>query len=222
MMKNITKKILYLLFLSLIIFGCDQNQMHHNPPRDFDAQNILPQESKPHGIYHTIANGETLWKISRRYNIQLSDILNYNPALDTRNITVGTRIFIPSASVELSSITTKITQKDHGYPWPVKGKVITEHSFKQPGIDILAKPGLKIKAIRSGKVLLSTSHFPGRWIIIKHKTFWSIYGNLGSRCVTKSQTIKQGQVIGTVGKKTIHLEFMRNGSPFNPRDLLGS
>lgn len=228
--------IVSLLFLSACDDTSSQRRRGTTPPTGFRASDMLPNEKLPDGIYHVMAQGETLWQISRRYEIQLSDILRYNQGLDTRDITVGTRVFIPQShyarkaqvSTSIPPIpqyefsTEELPKIDSGYPWPVDGNIQREHSWKKPGMTIAAPVGKEIKSIRSGKVILSTSHFPGQWIIIDHGGFWSIYGNLGSRTVEASAEVRQGQVIGTMGKRALHLEFRRNATPFNPRELLGS
>lgn len=49
-------------------------------------------------IYHYIADDETVYSLSKRYNVAQADILRSNPGLDINFIPVGTRIAIPSSS----------------------------------------------------------------------------------------------------------------------------
>ena len=49
-------------------------------------------------IYHVVAPGETLWRISKTYNVQIEDIMRTNK-LDSKNeLTRGQRILIPFAA----------------------------------------------------------------------------------------------------------------------------
>ena len=81
------------------------------------------------------------------------------------------------------------------------------------GEDINRKAGTKVKAIGTGSVIYSKLH-PGtkkhsNWgniIIIAHKypkakkVFFSLYAHLAKRYVQKGDKVKQGKIIGTIGK----------------------
>ena len=45
-------------------------------------------------ILHTIVKGDTLYKLSQRYNTTISDILARNPRINPYNVQVGTRLII--------------------------------------------------------------------------------------------------------------------------------
>jgi len=48
------------------------------------------------GYEHTVASGETLWKIARDYKVAVQDILNVNPQItDTTLLKPGQKLFIP-------------------------------------------------------------------------------------------------------------------------------
>ena len=51
----------------------------------------------PHGIFYRIERGETLYTISRIYNISLYDLMKANNIKDPEKIRVGQKIFIPGA-----------------------------------------------------------------------------------------------------------------------------
>lgn len=44
---------------------------------------------------HTVRYGETLWQISRRYNISVNTILAVNPGINPYNLRIGQIICIP-------------------------------------------------------------------------------------------------------------------------------
>jgi LysM repeat protein/ABC-type branched-subunit amino acid transport system substrate-binding protein len=48
--------------------------------------------------YHEMAAGETVYSLSRKYNVSVDDIKKNNPDIDITHIPVGTRIAIPSVS----------------------------------------------------------------------------------------------------------------------------
>ncbi|MFQ5694191.1 MAG: LysM peptidoglycan-binding domain-containing M23 family metallopeptidase [Nitrospinota bacterium] len=49
------------------------------------------------GVYHVIRPGETLYRISRTYGVDLETLVKVNHIADARRIVAGTRLFIPGA-----------------------------------------------------------------------------------------------------------------------------
>ncbi|MDO5293195.1 MAG: LysM peptidoglycan-binding domain-containing protein, partial [bacterium] len=47
------------------------------------------------GMLYTIKKGDTLYKLSRRYNVPLSALMNANPNVNVYNMQVGQRVCIP-------------------------------------------------------------------------------------------------------------------------------
>lgn len=51
------------------------------------------------GIIHTVKSGETLWKISQIYGVNLSEVISINPSLsDPNNLQIGQEICIPKTN----------------------------------------------------------------------------------------------------------------------------
>lgn len=51
----------------------------------------------PYGVYHTVGKGQTLYNISRVYNVPIADIERMNNIQDTTDLKPGEKIFIPGA-----------------------------------------------------------------------------------------------------------------------------
>ena len=49
------------------------------------------------GVYHRVKPGETLWRISKAYNVDLQELAEINNITDASRITAGDAIFIPDA-----------------------------------------------------------------------------------------------------------------------------
>lgn len=99
----------------------------------------------------------------------------------------------------------------YGYRW---GKL---HS----GTDICQKRNSKIFAANNGVVAESAyTSYNGNYIIINHNNGWyTTYGHLSKRLVSKGQTVEMGQVIGLMGDTGfvtgVHLHFsVWKGYPF--------
>ncbi|WP_133406137.1 peptidoglycan DD-metalloendopeptidase family protein [Parashewanella tropica] len=105
---------------------------------------------------------------------------------------------------------------------PVTGRVRPHN-----GVDYVAPVGTPIKATGRGKVIASSySKYNGNYVFIKHNdTYTTKYLHLKKRKVRKGQSIKQGQIIGTLGATGrvtgahLHYEFIVNGVHRNPRTV---
>ncbi|MBI5048495.1 MAG: M23 family metallopeptidase [Deltaproteobacteria bacterium] len=54
--------------------------------------------SVSYGIYHTVERGQTLWRISKTYDVDIQDVAEFNDITDTTQIKAGQKIFIPGVS----------------------------------------------------------------------------------------------------------------------------
>jgi len=100
------------------------------------------------------------------------------------------------------------------------------------GIDLLAAVGTPVLASRSGIVAaVEENRGMGKYVIIKHPGgIITIYGHLSKICVSKNQFLRQGQIIGNVGKTGnanlrdiqphLHFEVKNNGIPQDPLGYL--
>ncbi|MBM7071033.1 peptidoglycan DD-metalloendopeptidase family protein [Shewanella sp. 202IG2-18] len=105
---------------------------------------------------------------------------------------------------------------------PVTGRVKPHR-----GVDYVAKVGTPIKAAGRGKVIASSyNKYNGHYVFIKHNdTYTTKYLHLKKRKVRKGQSVKQGQIVGTLGSTGrvtgphLHYEFIVNGVHRNPRTV---
>lgn len=103
---------------------------------------------------------------------------------------------------------------------------------KHAGVDIEAKIGEPVKAIRSGVVInAEKKRGLGNYVELRHSGgLVSIYAHLNEMKVRKGQRVRQGQVIGTVGKtgnanyraieSHLHFEIREKGVPRDPGEYL--
>lgn len=126
-----------------------------------------------------------------------------------------------------------------GFIQPVVGRIsgefggqrIMNNLAKAPhqGVDVAAAEGTKVKASGDGVVTLSGGDFfySGNMIVIDHGyNLSTIYAHMKSTDVKIGDTVKKGQVIGTVGKTGratgahLHWGASLNGTRFDPKSLL--
>ncbi len=179
---------------------------------------------------YVVKKGESLWSISRKFNIPIKDILAFNDLKDSSYLRAGDKIILPgvepkaqiaiapkkfagkfvSALKEVGDIVIPVS----GFNW---GK---QHSHN--GSDIAAPCGQEVYAAQDGVVVESSDGWNsgyGNYIIIRHPDFsYTLYGHLSMRVVEVGETVAKGQLIGyvgntgyTLGPTGCHLHFEIRG-----------
>ncbi|MFQ6371358.1 peptidoglycan DD-metalloendopeptidase family protein [Shewanella sp. YIC-542] len=95
------------------------------------------------------------------------------------------------------------------------------------GVDYVAAIGTPIKSAGAGRVIeASYNKYNGNYVFIKHnETYTTKYLHLNKRKVKRGEVVKQGQIIGTLGRTGrvtgahLHYEFIVNGVHRNPRTV---
>ena len=100
------------------------------------------------------------------------------------------------------------------------------------GLDLLADVGAVVCTAKSGKVISATQNKGmGKYIIIRHRdNIITIYGHLSNIFVRRDDYVRQGRVIGSVGKTGnaraadmfphLHFEIRKNGVPLDPLEYI--
>jgi murein DD-endopeptidase MepM/ murein hydrolase activator NlpD len=196
------------------------------PPTTAPATLTLPLGS----IEHTVLKGETLWRISKAYNVDLDDILKTNRITDATAIAIGQKIIIPKiAANEIGNPKRLASKENSDFIWPVQGKIVTQ--FRQrnsgvssKGIDILTETPQDIVATRSGKIsFVGDLAGYGPTLIIDHEGgFSSVYAGNSSVIVALGDEVKQGMAVartsGAGDKRDglLHFEIRKRSKPQNP------
>ena len=60
---------------------------------------------------HEVAAKETLWGISKKYNVSVDDLKKANPLLETEGLKIGQQITIPSNSSDIALVNEKLREK---------------------------------------------------------------------------------------------------------------
>ena len=63
------------------------------------------------GIVHTIRRGDTLYLLSRQYNVSVNDIMNANRNINIYNLRIGDKLCIPTRRVNSNSIIGEIIEE---------------------------------------------------------------------------------------------------------------
>lgn len=178
---------------------------------------------------HTVAQGETLYSIAWRYNMDINELSRVNGLSEPFIIHPGqtlnldlTQISSLSKEETQQSKTVKIRSKsqprqaqDHTrvsrknaqlrWQWPANGTLLAKFSGPQAlnkGIDIAGKKGEPVLAAETGTVVYAGSGIRGygKLLIVKHdKNYLSAYAHNDKLLAMEGTTVKAGQKIAEIG-----------------------
>lgn len=188
-----------------------------------------PFYRKEEGTYHRVQKGETLWSISRYYNIELESLVRANYLPDAAKINSGQLIFIPGIK-EDSFRPGKEIAHNNNFIWPAKGEITSffgskKGDVKNKGIDIAAKASSDVYASRSGKVKFCDEMVKGygKTLILDHGDgFLTLYAHNSKILVKVGDYVRQGDKIATIGSSgradspLLHFEIRKKSRPQNP------
>jgi len=186
------------------------------------------------GRYHRVDKGQTLWKISRMYGVELQDILDANRMADSGKISVGQLLLIPGGARATEPRAPAAAGDDEDFVWPLRGRVLA--SFGDPvnsavsrGITIAPAGHDTVLASRSGKVVFSADNFLdlGKTLIIEHDGgFWTVYGRNAEIFVKAGEYVAQGSALAKAGRAGrdhavyLYFEIRKGHMPQNPNFYL--
>ncbi len=214
--------VLFCVFCSLYLTGCAT--ISFTPV-------TTPQKNVP-GLYHRVEKGQTLWKISKLYNVDLDDLMRINHIEETANIGINQMLFIPQAYRQNPTANNAPYTED--FSWPLNGKIIAAfgqqiNNMINKGINIQVYSNSDVVAARSGRVIFCSEKFLnfGKTIIIDHGDgFSSVYTGNSKIIVKTGETVNKGTAIAKINKKEknqssyLHFEIRKGYIPQNPNFYL--
>ncbi|MDO8125754.1 MAG: M23 family metallopeptidase [Candidatus Brocadiales bacterium] len=227
--------------LALLMFfaGCAQ------PDKGISHISTTPSPAvgKPGYITHKVERGETVWAISKRYDVSPQTIIQLNGIKDVTDIDVGTELLIPGTASSAHAVTTSApttvtsaSVSSKGFIWPISGKVLKQYGdiingHKNGGIDIEAQVGQDVLASNGGVVEVVTEN-PDGWgkvVVIRHNGgLHTWYAHNSKILVSKGSWVKRGQVIaqagqtGSITRPELHFKVFKDDKPINPLSYLPS
>jgi len=207
------KIILILIFLGLS--GCVSAPPYTRPIAPPAAQ-FVP------GVHHRVEAGQTLWRISKIYDVDIDEILRVNHISGDAAIEAGQMLLIPNR-LKQQNVPVKSSMDD--FIWPLKGRVIAGfgacyHNIINKGINLQGVTGTDVLAARQGRVVFYAGDFGnfGKTVIIDHGDgLRSIYSRVSEVFVRPGEDVQRGAVIARIGSakrdKGVYLHFeIRKGA----------
>ena len=201
----------------------------------------LKSNDRVSGIYHVVGQNESLSDIARTYGVDLQNLAESNNLTPPYAVKAGARIFIPGAHKRRSIVTNQSRSANGSgvqdfrgtLSWPVNGNVISEYGARNGvqynGITIQAREGTPVAAAADGQVgRVKTIGEYGKVVLIEHPgRLVTVYAHLKDVRVANGQTVKRGEIIGTVGTSgrvqtpSLYFEVRSRSKPRNPIFFLG-
>lgn len=231
-----------LLVAMVLFFGCKSMPER---PRDSDLA----------GKYYRVKPGDTMSVIARKYQVSVEEIMDINGIEHERALRVGQALFLPDpdpigktiARLKPKSTPAKKAKKPATpskksvvaankkiFDFPVPGGTIFQNYSKTKnspydGIGIKAPRGAKVVSSLEGRVLFvgdDGTKF-GLLVIVEHKEpFITVYTHLDSAPVKAGQTLKRGELLGSVGQSGgvaiphLHFQVRVDQRPQDPKQYL--
>jgi murein DD-endopeptidase MepM/ murein hydrolase activator NlpD len=197
------------------------------------------------GVVHVVRPGETLYRISRYYEVPLETVIRVNDVEDVSDVAVGTQLWIPearrSAATASIALPAAIAHPGPGgrelalresnlvFDWPVRGQLSSGYGRRggstHDGVDIRAPRGTPVRAAEAGRVIHSGDGLGdyGEVVILKHAGRYStVYAHHDAIRVREGEFVEKGDIIGTVGTSGnasgphLHFEVRRDRRPQDP------
>ncbi|HHX66090.1 MAG TPA: peptidoglycan DD-metalloendopeptidase family protein [Chloroflexi bacterium] len=181
---------------------------------------ILPVD----GAYHSVAQGETIETVAKKYKVEVSAITGYegNGLEPPYTLTAGQKLVIPggvkptvpntayrSAGTTTSGGGTQTAPPPSGaqagsgaFAWPMSGRLTQRYWEGHRAIDLAAPIGTPIVAADSGYVSVTqmSNTGYGRMIMIDHGNgYQTLYAHMSRFIVEPGQSVSRGEVIGYCG-----------------------
>jgi lipoprotein NlpD len=197
-------------------------------------------------VYYIIKQGDTLYSIAKRSQVDINRIFEVNNLNENSKIFIGMKLKIPSENSPVKSDSTppkkisenstvksdsssskKNNDENLQFSWPLK-KI---NGYAKDGEDGVNSIGMIIKGNPKGDVIASESGIVGKvgymrgygkYIVVKHeKRYITVYSNLMEVNVKSGDKVKKGAKIGNISEDmTLHFQIDYMGKPENPLNLL--
>lgn len=184
------------------------------------------------GVRHTVAKGDTIQSIAKKYRADASEILLFNGIASDTALAVGEVVIVPDGELAAVSLTTRAGVRGAGGPSydgyylrPLIGGRKTQGLHGYNGVDLATYYGAPILASAAGQVIVSRDFGwnggYGKYIVIAHDNgTQTLYSHNSQNSVIAGQRVVRGQIIGYVGSTGrstgphVHFEVRGAKNPF--------
>ena len=156
----------------------------------------------------------------------------------TNKTSVNTPVKPITTTPEEKTVASSFYLNKGKLPWPVEKGVIVKGfgtyshpelknvTFENNGIDIKTENSSNVRCVYEGKVVgIISNPVYKTAVIISHGDYFTVYSKLSSVSVSKGETVKTKQSIGTAfidenGNTEVHFEVWKSETKLNPSDWI--
>ena len=194
------------------------------------------------GIYYTVANGDTVEKLAKKYETTLEKIVGFegNELEEPYTLATGQKIMIPGGRKPVVPSNyypmTRVGRAPQNAPtgsgrfaWPTQGVLTQRYWSGHLGIDIANRTGTPIRAADAGYVVMAgrDTWGYGNQVLIDHGNgYMTRYAHLDHIIVKAGDVVERNQQVGTMGNTGrstgphLHFEIIYNRVRRNPLGFL--
>ncbi len=169
---------------------------------------------------HVVRPGETLWRIARRYGVDLDELIRINGIGDVHRVPAGVRLLIPDGDGSHGASFGPATRREAArlraradalraarlaFGWPLRGRLTApfgpRHGRPHEGIDVAAPRGTPVRAAEAGRVIhAGPLGAYGKLVVVDHGGgFSTVYAHNRRILVRKGERVEKGQALAEVG-----------------------
>ncbi len=220
---------------------------YHKSGRNQNIRNIQKKTShtsrnRPENMPKTrlrdyrVQNNDTLYGISKKFNVPVDIIVEINCLKNRNRILKGTILKIPytgntpkkNTSREVKPVQQPSGNENPRFKWPIKNiqsvKRDGSDGVKSIGVIINTKPGSLVLSAATGVIKkIGYMRGFGNYVVIMHQNrYATVYANLDAIFVNPGQEIETGRPIGKIQNNltSLHFQIDHAGKPLNPLKYL--
>lgn len=184
----------------------------------------------------TVAPGESLWTIARRYNTTVAALMSANDLTDTKLMAGQVLRIVPGADLVRAGVARPQSGVSAAMVWPIVGPITSRFGYRRLriggsnmhyGLDIDGETGDPIRAAVSGVVTYAGWRGGyGLLVVVESGDTEYYYAHASEIFVRTGDPVVTGQTIalvGNTGRSTgshLHFEIRVDGSPVDPLPVL--
>lgn len=206
-------------------YNIDRNKRPSNPYKNY----------KKNSVNYKVNKGDTLFSISRKFEIPFSVLCSLNDFSGDEKIKAGAVIRVPESekNEDADNSVNERPAKDNparkvAFEWPVKNvknfRQDGSDGIKPLGIIITGNPGAKVFPSADGVVQkIGSMRGFGKYVVVKHDgKFVTVYSNLDKISVAEGQRLTTKSSIGKMDQSNgkLHFQIDYAGKPKNPASYL--
>jgi murein DD-endopeptidase MepM/ murein hydrolase activator NlpD len=197
------------------------------------------------GVVHKVKKGDTVYSVAKYYGTDPQAIVDYpfNTFTndETFELAVGQALIVPDGEMPKPQAPARqylarqtpdagTVVASGAFVWPTSGRISQPFRWYHRAIDIANKAGTPILAADAGRVMIAgwpdNVGYGNRAMIDHGNGFITLYGHLSRVSVSPGQTVRRGDIIGSMGSTGrstgphLHFEIRANGRANDPLSYL--